>query len=294
MAISYSGDELVRLIDDLAPINNRFRTTSDPLSKIELMWDFGAVLNKYMGIHGLKLHELLYKIYDPYSKVKMSYITRDLGSYSYRINQYFRQREEISKTLNGLQSYSVFREAVPLLFNPKYKLSEDRKKEILGIVVSSVSPKTLISNLREIKKQIIPLSNPRNQRAGEYGSERDYLLRLHDDLKTFYGNNQTVPSDILVNEYFGSPKTREAFVIVLMALASEAFLKKIDDVDPNLLNQEMKGLLEIVESNTQKRARFRKWVMSSNELLKLAEGIHSLDNESDYKYFKEKCLMTNQ
>jgi hypothetical protein len=141
--------------------------------------------------------------------VKMSYITRDLGSYAYRIHQHFKSRSEIRDVLDGLISYGVFREAVPLLFNPKYKLSDTRKQEILKMLVSSSLSVSIVAyRLKTLKKQINPISNPRNQRAMEYQSEHDYLLRLHRDLNVFYGQNPTYPSAKPTEEKFGSKASR--------------------------------------------------------------------------------------
>lgn len=283
-----ASPELVRLIDELAPVNNRYRVSRDALTKIETMWDFGAILSKFMLEHGVKLDDLLFKIYDPYSTKKMSYITRNLGSYAYRINKYFRTREDIRKTLNGLTNYSVFREAFPLFSNPKYNLSEDRKREVLDLLTSQLPPQGLELKLRAIKQQIRPVANPRNQRANEYGVERDYLSGLQSKLNNFYSQYASYPPPTLITKMFGSPESRKTSVSILMALASEAFLKKLSDLDQKAIGEEMRRIYSIANGSLQRRSRFRRWGTGSNELLKIAEAIHSLNDEDDYRQYRTK------
>lgn len=290
MKIAAEGQkgDLVRLVDELAPVNNRFRMTKDPVVKVETMWDFGGILNRYVSDHNVKLDRLLLQIYDPHSTVKMSYITRDLGSYSSRIKKYFRSKNEIRSMLNGLYSPGVFREAIPLLFNPRYNLTDEGKQEIIKIITTPQNIRKATLELRRIKKSILPINNPRTQKANKYQEENKYLQSLFKELTIFYSDNDKQPSKELIDKKFGTVDSRTAFVVVLMALAGEAFLQKISDLNTSLLNSEMKRVFSIVESDTQERARFRKWAMDSNHLLKIAEALHSLDDENNYRQFRNK------
>jgi len=278
-------DFLVGLIDELAPLNNRFRVIKDPIEKIEVLWELGRVIDNYLSRRNLKLHELLYQIYDPYSTIKKSYITRDVGSYGYRVFKYFKNHEEIRKKLNGLESYSLFREAIPLLFNEKYNLSDVDKNEIINIVTSNNDQKLLFAKIRERKKEILLIRNPRDQKSKEFEEEKIYLYNILNKLKSFYRANKVLSGE---KDIFGSKKNKEFFITILMALASDSFLDKIKNVDIKRLDYNQKKLFSIVESDNMNRARFRKWVMSSTELLKIAEAIHSLSNKENYINFRNK------
>ncbi len=280
-------DFLVKVIDELAPLNNKFRTVKNPIKKIETLWDIGKVIDHYLSQHDLKLHELLYQIYDPHSTIKRSYITRDIGSYSYRIFKYFKNKEDIRKRLVGLESYTVFRETIPLLFNKKYNLGNKEKDEIIKIITSGGNQKLLITKIRERKKEILPISNPRDQKSGEFKEEKLYLQNLLNELKEFYTINKMLSNKVGILE---SKKNREIFVILLMALASDSFLNKIEHVDVKTINDNEKRLLSIAKSSNINRARFRKWVMNSTELLKIAEAIHSLGNNEYYINFRSKFI----
>lgn len=282
-----SQEFIVELIDRLAPLNNKFRVVKNPLEKIETLWEMGKTINTYLLQHGLKLHELLYQIYDPHSTIKRSYITRDLGSYSYRVFNYFKSKEEIKKKLAGLGSYSLFREAIPLLFNEKYNLNHQEKNEVIRIITSGADQKLLVSRLRKKKKEILPISNPRNQKSQEFREERLYLQNLLDRLKEFYKTNKALPDKVNI---FDSKKDREVFVSLLMALASDSFLNKVNNLDNETLSHDLKRLLSVIRSGNINRARFRRWVMTSTELLKIAEAIHSLDNQGYYSNFRGKFI----
>jgi len=281
---------LIELIDKLAPLNNDFRVLKEPMVKIEIMWEMGKVIDYFMTKNNLKLHELLYKLYDPYSTDKTSNITRDVGSYSHRVYRYFKKKSDISEYFKGLDSYTLFREAVPLLLNDKYGLSENDKKNILKLITSNTEVSSLIIKLREIKKGIRGISNPRDQKSQEYMKESIYLKDYSTRLLNFYKENETLSDMGEINKKFGLLESRKYLVSILMALASETFLGKINKIEESRVSDEIEDLLRIVNSGSQNRARFRKWVMSSNKLFNTAEAIHSLENNDDYSNYRSKII----
>ena len=203
---------LVDLVDKLTPFNNNFRQEDDPIKKIEVMWEFGKILDVYLKKTGIKLHSLLYMLYDPHSTIKFSNITRDIGSYSYRILHYFKNKEEIKTKLFGLKKYSIFRESIPLLFNSKYKLNENAKNKIFNLITSEEDPKLIIKKLKIKKQEIITIKNPRNQKAIMYKTEREYLGEVLKKLLNFYKSNISLPSELTIRNIFGDKESRVNFV----------------------------------------------------------------------------------
>lgn len=283
-----TNDQLVGLIDELGPINNQLRMTEDPLMRVELMWDFGETINCIMEKTGVKLHELLLAIYDPHATTKMSYITRDLGSYCYRIFKFFKQRNEIRSTLPGLRSYQLFREAIPLLFNEKYRLSSSRKQEVIQLIQSSEDLRRIKCELIEMKQQINPVKNPRNQLGKKYDSEKQHLQVLKSETNKLYTVCDTrtcVPR--------GKPfvrSMRHEYVKILMALANDSFLAGLGSVEMDSLDSMGKSLISIAKGSARDRSRFRKWVMDSNDLLSLAEAINSLDSDENYRFYRKRII----
>ncbi len=288
-----NNKHLVELIDQLAPLNNRFRIEKDPISKIELMWEFGEIINNYLSNYGIRLHALLYKIYDPHSNVKMSYITRDLGSYCYRINRFFKNKKDIRQKLYNLKNYTVFRESVPLLFNPKYN-SQINADVVLSLINSNRDPKLITKDAKQLKQKIRPIKNPRNQKSNLYSNEKIFIQHVYNDLNEFYLEYDHLPDEAIVISTFGNEKYRTSFMNILMSLASDSFIAKANGIKNTNLNEDVLSILAISKSTTDNRARFRKWVMSSTNLLLIAEGIYALNDEDNYQFFRSKFIKKNK
>lgn len=278
---------LVALIDNLAPLNNKYRREKNALKKVEILWMIGEILSSYLKKTKIKLNQLLLELYDPHSTNKKSNITRDLGSYSYRIFKYFNSKQEIKQQFDGLNNYSLFREAIPLLFNQKYELTNHDKKTVIQLIKSKSKLVQVIDDLRSIKKKIRPLINPRNQKAYQFTEERNYLIRLKKDLLIFYKTNEVLLKESVVKK-FGKKQERLFIVKALMALSNDIFMKEIADIKVKQLSNNIGKLLKITKSKSDIRARFRKWAYSTKDLLFLSEGIYSLEDKIKYNFFRSK------
>lgn len=286
MTKNITTNTLLKIIDSLAPLNNELRKEHDVLLKIEKMWELGKVIDLYLKKYKLKLHELLYQMYDPHSTAKISNITRDLGSYSHRIYSKFSNKEEIRKQLPHLKSYAMFREAVPLLFNKKYHAV--RREKILAILNSNFSNSEIRSTLLRMKQNINPIKNPRTQKAYLYQKESDLLNILTIKIKEIYISNKNVLDKKKVDKVLGTRNYREKLIMMLLALSNDAFIKRVENLSENNVPNSLIGLLKIARSESINRSRFRKWVLSTNKLLSLAEGIQALDNKDSYDFYRKK------
>lgn len=81
---------------------------------------------------------------------------------------------------------------------------------------------------------------------------------------------------------------------ILMSLASDSFIAKANGIKNTNLNEDVLSILAISKSTTDNRARFRKWVMSSTNLLLIAEGIYALNDEDNYQFFRSKFIKKNK
>lgn len=291
MSSNFSEQTLTEVIDKLAPLNNRLRNETNPIKKIEIMWDLGKIIDNYTNRYNLKLHELLYKIYDPHSTIKASNITRDLGSYSYRIYKYYKTKEEIRKSLKNLKSYGLFREAVPLLFNPKYEPID--KNKMLALLNSNIPPEQVKALLIKMKKNTRLIKNPRSQKAYIYKEEVLYLRQVIAKLKYLYEKYDQLPSGKKINDTIGNKNYRKIVVKILSALSNDALLGNISNLKEKDVPASLSSLFKIAKSKNINRSRFRRWALSSNKLLSLAEGIHALNNNSNYIFYKKKLLDRN-
>lgn len=281
------SEDLITIIDTLAPINNAFRREKNAIKKVEYVWELGSLLDEYIQKYKLTLDELLYSIYDPHATIKRSNITRSLGGYSYRIFHFFKKREDIRKTVPSLKLYNVFVEALPLLTNIKYKAYVN-SEDILAMVNSQKSTQEIVDELNFIKQSILPTRKLKISPNLVYAEEKDFLVSVIKYVRDLYKKNDSISSFNNLKYEFHKKEYREQLVLILMALASDSFMHRVKTYKEDEVSNNLRRLLQIAMSNNENRSRFRKWVLSANELLWLAEAIHALGNNSDFLYFKKK------
>lgn len=278
---------LVSLIDSIAPVNNAIRRENDAVKKVEFVWELGSHLDSYIRNNKSTLDELLYSIYDPHATVKRSNITRSLGSYGYRVFHFFKDQEDVKQVLHNLKSYNVFIEALPLLTNKKYT-PYVKSEDVLSLVNSNRSTGDIVDKLNFIKKSIIPTREIRISPIMMYAKEKQFFDSLIVYIGKIYRMKNT-PTELNNLKYgLGDNKYREQLVSILMALASDTFKNKVGLYKESRINQDLKSLYKIAINSNEERARFRKWVLSSNKLLWLAEAIHAFGGDDDFHYFKRK------
>ncbi len=281
--------DLVSLIDSLAPINNAVRVEKNAIKKIEEVWKMGSLLDNFIRKNKLTLDKLLYSIYDPHATIKRSNITRSLGSYSYRVFHYFSKKEDIRRLLPNLKSYNIFIEALPLLSNKKY-IPFIKKENILSLINSKLSTRQIIDKLYIIKQSILPTRKLLISPEQLYLEDKQFLNLIIKYLSNIY---KTINSTSELNNLqfdLGDIKYREQLVSILMALSSDTFVDKIKVWNESDISNSLRNLFRIGIGDNENRARFRKWVLSSSKLLWLAEAIHALSNDSDFRYFKKKLI----
>ncbi len=172
--------EISKLIDTIAPLNNRFRDRDvlgiTGTEVLGIMWSVGELLRQFMEKHQAAPHPLYWRIYGRADGLKNSYLTRDFLSYCYRIRQYFPSTNSINDQFPNLPSYGLFREAFPLLENEKFRLNRDEEKWIVSSLNSTADPVKLRKLIKEFKARRIGKKNDRKQRLHEV---KDIASRLH-------------------------------------------------------------------------------------------------------------------
>jgi hypothetical protein len=108
------------LIQEITPIYNAYQKGQGmlkPAALIELMWDIGTILEKYITLYNVAPHTLYRDIYGKSEGTKnvkqRSYITREFLGRSYRVKRIFKERKDIQKQLPKLSATNHFREAMP-------------------------------------------------------------------------------------------------------------------------------------------------------------------------------------
>src|SRR3989344_4512529 len=164
----------IQLVRELAPLNNAFRQAVKegmPGNKVlKILWDAGDVICSKNIDH---VHKIAWQIYGKSDSRRHSYLTRDYVAYCWRVRRYFQEREDIDRVFPKLKTHKVFKEALPLLTNPKYVLSIHEREEVYALLNNDGLMVTqIIDRLAEIKKRKLPIRNPRTQRLHELDSIR--------------------------------------------------------------------------------------------------------------------------
>jgi hypothetical protein len=248
------------------------------------MWEIGKEINQAVKESSFGFDELLRTLYDPHGK-KITYITRDLGSYSHRVFLYFKNKEDIKNQFKGLSSYTLFREAFPLLTNKQYKLTDKQKSEIIKLVVSTANTKSAQSEIKKIKQSIRPIKNTRVSKSSQYQNETKWLTNLREKVIEYYRNNENFnPSTFPINK-----KDIEELRIILKALAYDQKLDgKIKEDEITDLN--LKHIAKIANSSTEDKARFKKWGMDTYKLMTFAEMLNALNDENKFAFVRKKVI----
>ncbi|EKD57926.1 MAG: hypothetical protein ACD_57C00091G0002 [uncultured bacterium] len=163
------------------------------------MWQVGSIIEVYTEKNKIKPHNLYWQIYGKAEGIKTSYITRDFLSYCLRIKKYFNKSEDITKKFPRLQAYSLFREAFPLLENPKFKLSPDEETRIVNDLNSSATPQKIKKMIVEIKADRIGVKNTRNQKLNEMKPITDAFLAVYNEVYFLIKDNNKLETDALTN-----------------------------------------------------------------------------------------------
>jgi hypothetical protein len=263
-------------IADLAPLNNEYRRLrrqgGAALEILAVMWRVGEILHKATSSSGVSPHTLFWGIYGKAPGVKRSFITRDFLSYCYRIRRMYASQEELSSQLRGLQSYSLFREAIPLLENERYRLKGERRDELLRMLNSKLPVSQLKAWIADLKKQVIGRKNSRTQRLAEVEpwaqSFRSIVLALNS-------GGQSLPAKT-ASAFRDANKTRPLAEAVSSLTREGLFVPALqsEPVDDGQFDKLVHLLIQLTSGPVELRNRFRR-LFPPKALMDFAEMLFS-------------------
>jgi hypothetical protein len=272
---------LQRLIEDLAPLNNRYRLAvrnrEPAYVAINYLWDIGDVLVRN-GVG--KVHPVARKVQE------CSYITASLLSYAFRVRRYFRDRRTIGKVPN----FSVFRDAFPLLENPRYNLSRREKSELVRLLNSGAGVEEISTRLTELKRAKRPR---RDTRTRPFEELQPFASLFRERLRDMEALMESAPRKQLhaFRESF-TPDFLLLWARLAMCFADEAFAPPSAPITGEG-NQErwvelVQAMHDVACRGKHTRNRVRKLVKPM-EFLRMAEFVDILrDKDKLEKYVKER------
>ena len=160
--------ELGALIEKLGPLNNRWRT-SPPSEKVSLLWAMGDVL---LMAHPKPADSLLWAIQ------KRSYITRVVLRYALVVRRSWPVRGDLEQLVMGLQSYTVFREALPFLKGKREGIDEPTHARIVTLL-RSTNTQSAIQQIKDLKSRTI---GRRHKKGASIAAVRDPALKFSQAL----------------------------------------------------------------------------------------------------------------
>ncbi len=275
--------DIFDLIEVITPLNNRYRDLvrggKNGTEVLKIMWNVGEIIQSFINKFQIKPHNLYWRIYGKAEGAKISYITRDFLSYCLRVRRYFSTIEIVAEKFPCLQRYPLFREAFPLLENPKFKLSRNEETEIIRVLNSNNDSQKIKEIILNIKSDRIGIKNTRKQRLSE-------MKPITDNFVTIY------------NEVYGAIKENDQSILSNIEVAlSKEFLNTLSQAvsaltQENLYVPDLKGgkktsdqwgtfvrnLKYLLEAPVETRNRFRRLV-SPRKLFDLADMLNALTVE---------------
>ena len=116
--------DLGALIQELTPLNNRWRE-SEGADRVLALWDVGDALVRHRKAPD---DSLLWEVSD------RSYITRNVLRYGLIVRRGWPKKSGLAEVVDGLQSYTVFREALPFLKGDRQGISDEEHERLLQLL----------------------------------------------------------------------------------------------------------------------------------------------------------------
>jgi hypothetical protein len=286
--------ELNKLIKDIIPLYNIYkinRTKVAGVEALEILWQIGDYIKKYLSGHEIAPHFLYRQIYgkseQTTNKAQRGYITREFLSRSYRIRNLFSTKKEIKKILPTLNNFNLFREAMPFFDNPKYKLRGTEREELLVMLNSNKSRKEIMTYISNLQREKINIKNPRTQRLQELINERELFINLYNFIYNQIKNNnyKKVIGDLgNINQVFISDLSKNTGALVSDQLRIYVF--NIPESVDGLWKEYARMINNMVEKkDAKKRRRFRR-LIPPEKIIQLSEMIYAVHSEKDFNKFR--------
>jgi len=284
--------KIAKLIEKITPLNNEYRDSINlkrsGTEVLELMWRVGEILELFLKKEKIKPHSLYWRIYGKAPGIKKSYITRDFLSYCLRIKKFFRNFNDIRDTFSNLKRYSLFREAFPLLENPKYKLKGDEYNRLIRILNSNEDPSKIKSYLVNLKNKKIGIKNPRTQRLAEFKKEVDNFVNIFNYVYELIKKNNANDIGNFRNK-FSNKLILELSQLIASFTQEGLFrpeIKQYNHLPRNWINF-IDNLKRLSKSNIETRNRFRRLV-PPRKLMDLADMLNATISDQGIKNYRIK------
>lgn len=267
--------ELGALIEKLGPLNNRWRT-SPPSEKVLLLWAMGDVL---LMAHSKPADSLLWEIQ------RRSYITRVVLRYALIVRRSWRIRGELEELVAGLQSYTVFREALPFLKGKREGIDAPTHARILTLL-RSANTQSAIQQIKDLKSRII---GRRHKKGASVAAVRDPALKFGQALDQL---ELEVVSGARI-DLSETPQTLSLLSSLAVALATGEGTDNFQQltVTGPVLRELAEPLVAVIRSGAAAISAFRR-AAGSRRLMEAADLLNSGRSENDLNQWRKRHSRT--
>jgi len=282
------------LINNIVPHYNKYRQNKNNLTgteALEILWNIGDVLKKYIGKINIAPHALYRQIYGKSegetNVVQKSYITREFLGRCFRIRKIFNNKNGIKNLLKNLKNFNNFREAMPFFDNPKYLLKGKEKIELLRVLNSNYDDKKIKKYIKKLQKDKIGIKNPRDQKLKGMTGDKDIFVKFYNYIYKLLkdANYKKAQEEIdLIDIKFIKILSKNT-----SALALDGLLMTDFEI-PMKLNKKWLKFSNLVKKMISpkypaERRRFRR-LIPSHRMTQLGEMLYLLTAEDLYKTFR--------
>lgn len=263
------------LIEAIGPLNNRFRQV-EGFERIDTLWEVGDVLQR---ADSGPLDDLLWQIQEK------SFITRDVLRYASIIRRSWPDRAELRRLFGQVTSYSLFREALPLLKGDREGITEDTYRRVIAEISGS--------DTAGAKRYVQTIKHKHIGRQHRKGVSR---AKVNDDVQAVLAYKVTLecglatnPEDVaadLQNHYGANLGLMGK---VLYALASEGTVppEAVQTLLENTSHPLVSPMLAAATSGRDERSAFVKAV-SASLLMDLADLFVAAKSKDAFSQWKRR------
>lgn len=256
-ANAISKIDLGRLIEHLGPLNNQWRD-GNQAEKAVALWEMGEVLLKSVPDPSDKL---LWEIQG------RSYLTRITLRYALIVRRGWKTRGELETLIQGLRSFTVFREALPFLKGNREGIDETAYDRVVSSLSNSDTPAAM-AYLKKLKAQKIGRHHQRGASAAALQEHASAFLQALSQLE----------ATALADEVMESVESLIHLSQIAVAIATDESIKgwQVDSAAlPGQFSSIAEPLRLAAQGGRSAVGAFRK-VVGTERLMQAADLLNSL------------------
>ncbi len=286
--------EINKLIKDITPHYNFYRTNGNKLSgseALESFWEVGDLLVKFVEENKIAPHALYRKIYGKSEGkddiTQKSYITRDFLSRAYRIRNIFNNKIDIKVHFPGLKKFQLFYKAMPFIDNLKYAFIGPSRLKLYKLLNSNRSSTEVMKEISKLRKEKIGIKNPRTQKLVGMEKDKEIFVKFYNHIFDLFQTRNYKEAAVEFEELntdFIKLLSQNTGAISADGLKMNEFeLPEKIDVLWSAYSNLIKRLIEKKDSAV--RRRFRRMI-PPEKMVRLSEMLYALTSAEKYMNFK--------